>query len=163
MKTYVLAAVSAAVLMAGTAVLADQEEGGPGERPRHHRGGPGQGMMDPAMMVERMSRHLDLDEIQQQNIGNIVEAAKPELDALRARMHANKTAMHDLDPNDPDYSAKLDRLAVENGELVAEGTVLFGRVRAEVNKELTDEQREQLRAGAEQRRERMGERRHRKD
>lgn len=112
------------------------------------------GFRDPARMLERMARHLDLDEAQRQNISNIVEAAGPEIDALRDRARANRAAMRALDPADPDYSAKLANLATENGELVAESTMLFGRVRAEVSRELTAEQREQLAAMAAERHER---------
>ncbi len=160
MKTYLLILMSAAALTAGPAIsLADHDDERGGRGGWHQRGGPGGGFGNPERMVERMSRHLDLDETQQQALSNIVTAAKPEFDALRERARANRKAMRELDPADPDYSAKLSNLAAENGELVAEGTRLFGRVRAEVAGELTPEQRAELEAAITERRERFRERR----
>lgn len=120
------------------------------------RGGPGRGDMsqfrDPARMVERMSRVLDLDELQEQNIDNIVTAAKPEIDALRERRKETREAMRALDPADPDYSAKLSSLATDIGELATEATLLFGRVRLEVTEQLTDAQKAELEDAFEKRR-----------
>ena len=158
MKTYLLLVMSAAALASGPGIVsaqtddgrsADREYGsGKGRHGRH-------GFRDPARMVERMTRHLDLDETQQQTISNIVEAARPEFESLRERGMANRTAMRELDPADADYSAKLNNLAIENGELVAEGTMLFGRVRSEIAAELTDEQRAELEDLMSERRERF--------
>ena len=112
-----------------------------GQRGGH---GPGARFGDPSRLVKRMTRFLELSDTQEQTINNIVDAARPEFQALRERGRASAAAMRDLDTTDPDYSAKLTNLAIANGELATEGTILFGRVRAEVTAELTDEQRERL-------------------
>ena len=148
MKTYLLIFLSAAALFSGVEGVSAQSEdraankGHAGERHGHR--GFGRGFGDPARMIERMSRHLDLDETQQQNIRNIIDAARPEFDELRERARSNRKAMRELDTSNPDYSALLNNLAMENGELVAEGTMLFGRVRSEVDAQLTDAQRAEL-------------------
>jgi Spy/CpxP family protein refolding chaperone len=51
-----------------------------------HRGGPG--FDGPMFISERMADRLELDETQRQSIQNILEAAKPEFDALRERVRA---------------------------------------------------------------------------
>lgn len=162
MKTVLIliALAVTALFGAGTVWSADTEDGDD-RRAWGHRGGhgPGAGFRDPALMIERMSKHLDLDETQQQNVSNIVEAARPEFEALRDKARENRKAMRELDTTDPDYSAKLSNLATENGELMASGTILFGRVRAELSAELTDEQRATLEAHMKEGRKRFRHRR----
>lgn len=137
----VIAIVTALALVSGaTTGFAEQGDGHRGSRDGQHRGMRGDGPRDPAMMVERMSRHLDLDELQQEKLNNVMSAAKPELDALRDRARANREAQHGLDTNDPDYSTALADLAAEHGEIVASRMVLMGRIRSEINAELTEEQ-----------------------
>ncbi len=145
-------AMATAVMMctaAGTVAFAQDSEGhdgkrhmrGAGHRMNHHQFG------DPARMLARMTRHLELDETQSQTISNILEAAKPEIDALRERVQANRNAMHELDVDTSDYGAKLQNLSTEIGALTAEATLLHGRLRADVFAELTPEQRERAAAG----------------
>jgi len=135
--------------------------------PHGHRGdrhgSPGMGGFgpDPVFIVERLARHLDLDETQENRVSNILDAARPEFDALRDRGRSARENMKNLDPSDPDYSAALDNLAQESGDIMTEAALLFGRVRAEVHAVLTPEQVEELKAmterWAERRRSRHGE------
>ena len=97
-------------------------------------------MDDPARLVERLSVHLDLDATQEQQLNNIVDAARPELEQLRESLQENRKAMHALETTDPDYSAKLQNLSAANGELAAQMTLLHGRIRADVHAVLTPEQ-----------------------
>lgn len=143
MKAYLPIVLLTAAALTGGSVLANDHRG------RH---GGMSDFRDPTQMIERMARHLDLDEIQEQNINNILAAVKPEADALRQRGRESREAMRALDPADPDYAAKLNNLAAEIGELATEATVLFGRVRLEVSQELTAEQAAELAAFAEKRR-----------
>ena len=46
----------------------------------------GPGLHGPAMMSERMAERLGLDESQEQQVRDIIESAKPEFEALRARV-----------------------------------------------------------------------------
>lgn len=146
-KTVMLAGL-AALLSAGVVMSDEIDETSDARSERHHgadRGHrSGMSFRDPARMLQRLARRLDLDETQEQSIGNIVEAARPEASALRERARANFTAMRELATDDPDYSAKLSNLSLENGEIVTQGTLLMGRVRAEVNAELTAEQSAEL-------------------
>jgi len=149
-KAVLLAFVSVAVL--STAAYAGSGEGRHG--PTRHFGGPGFGMHEPGMLIGRMAEHLDLDDAQRESVNNIVSAAKPEIEALREKVRANHEALRTLDASDPE----VQNIAISNGELATEGTLLFSRIRSEVNAVLTDEQRAKLDTAKEHRRER-GERR----
>ena len=149
----ILAVTGLALALAGAAAAHD----------RGRLGGPGMGFgPEPAKIVERMSRHLDLNETQTVEIENIVTAAQPEIDALKARAREQRQAMRDLTPDSDDYSARLNDLAASGGQLLTEGLVLFGRVRAEVHEVLTPEQAAELQALMEKRAERVAERRARR-
>jgi len=151
MMKRILAATTAVMMCtaAGTWAFAQDSEGHDGKR--HMRGGSHRmqrdGFGDPARMLERMTRHLDLDDTQSQTIGNIIEAAKPEIDALHERAQATRKAMHELDVDDPDYGSKLQNLSTQIGALTSEATLLHGKLRAAVFAELTPEQRERAAEG----------------
>ncbi len=147
-----LATVSLAAL--STAALA--ERGGP---PGAFGGGPG--FMGPGLMLEHMADHLDLDDAQRDAVNNIIEASKPEIQALREKARANREALEALDANDAAYSAELNNIAISNGELATEGTLLFTRIRTEVHAVLTDEQIAKLERGKERMKKRFKERRQR--
>jgi len=129
-------------------------EGDRGDNHPHHRG-PRHGFDDPTVMIERMAKHLELDDAQKQSIANIMEASRPEFEALRDKSRANREAIHALDVADPEYGAKLQDLSSRSGELAAELSLLTGRVRGEIGTILNDNQRKAL----EDRMSRMGERR----
>ena len=137
-----------------TLALASGAQAGPGGGPAALFGaGPG-----PAAMLEHMADHLDLDDIQRESVRNILEAAKPEIEALGEQARANREALHALDTSDPAYTATLNDIATSNGQLATEGTLLFTRIRAEVDAVLTDEQREKLARSKERMRKSFGRR-----
>ncbi len=107
------------------------------------RGGFGPGGPDfggPELMLEHMADHLDLDDAQRATVQNILEAARPEFQALRDQARANREALRTLDAGDP----TVNDIATSNGELATQGTLLAHRVRSEVRSVLTDEQIEKL-------------------
>lgn len=145
-KAVLLAFVSVAVL--STIAYAGGSEGRPG--PGRHFGGHGFGMPDPGMMIGRMAEHLDLDDVQRESVKNIVDAAKPEMKALREQFSANHEALQALDAGDPE----VQNIAISNGQLATEGTLLFARIRGEIHAVLTDEQLAKAAELKEQRKER---------
>ena len=149
-KAGLLAFVTVAML--STIAYAGSNDGRPG--PGRHGGGPGFGMPDPGMMIGRMAERLDLDDAQRESVKNIMEAAKPELQALREQFRANQEALQALDAGDPE----IQNIAISNGELATEATLLFSRIRGEFHAVLTDEQLAKAAELKEQRKER-GERR----
>jgi len=155
MKIFTSISIGALMVLA----LAMSAFAAPGDGPRAPARGPGLGFGGPGFSIERMADRLDLDEIQQQNLANILEAAKPELEALREAQRANREAQAALDPADPNYANAINDIAAENGRLATEGTLLRSRVRNEINAVLTDEQREKLGQGRQRIRDNAGERR----
>lgn len=157
MKNFYMTMIAAMAAMAVSGEALAQEDGAAEhERDRRsemHRG-PGRGAGgDPAMMIERLAKHLNLDDVQRQSVTNIVAASQPEFAALREATRENREAIRALDVDDPDYGAQLQNLSVRSGELAAELTLLTGRVRGEIAAILTDEQQQLL----EDRMSRMGE------
>ena len=114
---------------------------------------------DPARLIERFTRHLDLDETQQAQVENILEAARPEIEALRERAETNRAAIRELDWNESDQAVRLNDLAVESGQIVTDGVLLMGRVRSEFRGVLTAEQIAEMEAMTERWHDRRDERR----
>ena len=102
-----------------------------------------------------MSAHQDLAATQHDTVQIILEAAKPEIEALREQVRANREALQALDPDDPAYATQLNNLALSNGQLATDGTLLATRIRTEIDAVLTDEQRQKLARGKERMRQRM--------
>jgi len=154
------------LLAAGTAVAQDAGQSG---MDRDHGGDKGKRMADrehrrsmgPERMASMMTRRLDLDEAQAEQVSNIIAAAKPEFDSLREKGHANREAMRDLNVEDADYDAKLQNLSADQGELATSASELRGRIRAEVHAVLTPEQREKMAAAGERGRDHGQRNRHR--
>lgn len=112
-----------------------------------HRGHERMGMnfsVDPARMLAKMERHLELDEEQSLAISNILDAARPEADSLHERTSKNRAALSALDPENADYHTSLQNLSALSGSLAAEGALLHGRVRVEIYAVLLPEQRQKL-------------------
>ena len=137
-----VAAIACFLLFTGT-VPAEPEDG---EHHRMHRGHGGMMHAGPDIdrIVGHMMQRLELDETQELAIRNILDAAKPEADALRQEAQSIREAMHALDVADADYDMNLQNYASRNGELATQVTLLHGRVMAEVNAQLTEEQRAEL-------------------
>ena len=118
-----------------------------------HPGGPGFGMgaaagiPDPELMIEHMADHLDLDESQRASVQSLLESVRPEAEALRAKAQANREALRALETSDPAYETTLNNIALSQGQLATEGTLLATRVRTELDAVLTDEQRAKLERG----------------
>ena len=146
------------VAMLATLALAATAFAGPDDGRKGQPGAPFPGLAGPGLKVERMAKHLELDEAQKQSIENILDASRPEFQALRTDFRANRRALDALDPADANYSAAINDIAAENGRLATEGTLLMSRVRNEIHAVLTEEQRAKLEQGK-QRRQGAGERR----
>ena len=162
MRSQLITALSVALLAAtsGTAMAAQPEAHDGHDRhdrkARFHRGGDHEAF-DPQAMIRHLGRKLELDETQQQEIDNILSAAKPQMDALRERAAANRKAMHELDAGDSYHEAKLDNLAAEKGAIVSEQAMLHGRLKSAIHAVLTPEQRQELAAKSGEMRHRPGE------
>ena len=128
-----------------------------GESRRHHR--MPFAMEDPERMLAHISRRLDLDDDQQQQLQNVVLAAKPQMQSLRDRARSVHESIRSLDPDSNDYDLRVHELATESGQVATEMTLAMAGLRAQVHAVLTPEQKtalENMRTSA-----RSGERRSR--
>jgi len=151
---------AAGIFLAMATLPAAAQDTGDADARKHTRGGfhhraAGE-FGDPERLVKMLTRHLELDDSQSQEVGNVVAAAKPELDALRERLRAARERMHELDVDSPDYGSELQNLATEFGAATTEAALLHGRVRADVLAVLTPEQRELAKTARENMRGRRG-------
>lgn len=137
-------AIFAAAIVAvfSTAAVAHPGGGMPG-----FFGGPEGGLAVPEIMVERLAMTLDLDDAQRDRIRNIIESARPEFMAIRDELRANREALESLDESDPGFAIVLEDIAMSNGQLATEATLVGFRVRSDIHAVLTDEQREKAERG----------------
>lgn len=153
-KTALLALLTSGLL--ATSVYADSNDRkGPRDR---QFGGPGFGLPHAAMISDRMAERLGLDETQRERVDNIMSAASPEMEALREKVKLNHEALRALGAGDPE----VQNIALSNGELATEATLLFARVRGELDAVLTDEQRATLAELKDRRKDRRSERKNRR-
>ncbi len=127
-RSGVLSAIGVLFLLAFTSVATAQEQGKDRSNQRDFEGR--------AIFSERMADRLNLDDVQRQTIRNIVDAAKPEMQALRERIRANREGLNALNAAD----ANLQNLAMEKGSLATEQTLLRHRVRNDIAAVLNEEQ-----------------------
>ena len=137
-----------ALLLAGNTTFADKnEQGDRGGKPGAGHSMMFRGPVDPERMVERMSRWLELDETQRQELTNIVLAAEPQVSELQARMRSNHDAVASLDVEDANYSTRIGTLALESGQIATEMTLLHAQIRADIHLNLSPEQQQKMAAG----------------
>jgi len=117
-------------VMLGLAMPAMAFPGDHGPRPGMHQ------------KFERMAEALELTDEQRRQFKQIHRKARPKLQEIGDAMQDNREALHRLSPADEDYAGQVERLAREQGKLVARMIRVRSRVRAEVYAILTPEQRE---------------------
>jgi protein CpxP len=109
----------------------------------------------------RMIRELDLSEAQREQVHEIMEAAKPQLVALREQIHANRIRLRETTPDDPNYSATVDEVSQAIAATTADMIRVSSRVRSDVYSILTPEQKAKAVELADRTEERMFERKER--
>lgn len=149
MNTTRIFLLSLALIAAPPMVTAD--DGASEARAGHERHARGDRRNNPERMLKRMQRVLDLTELQSQNIENTMLAAQPQLEALRDASRNNRQALRALDNSSPDYAVRLAELADEKGRLASQKTQLLGNLRADIEAQLTDEQRAELKSAMDRR------------
>lgn len=133
--------VLAVLAVTGGVADAGQEGGAHNDRwERSHDEAAGHGL--PGVISGRMAERLGLDDVQTQSVMNVMEAARPEFEALREQGRTLRKSIRDLDPGDSSYGVRLQDLSATSGQVATELVLLTGRVRADVHGILTPEQRQ---------------------
>ena len=113
----------------------------PGDRPYlqgRHCHPPGDAEGGPGM--ERMADHLNLSKEQRQAMHAIEDKYRPEMRDLRQLLADNRAALMKMDAGD----AKLQETAEAQGKTLADTMILRKKMHAELDKVLTEEQRQTL-------------------
>ncbi len=158
-RRHVMITIAAVALIAGsTLVLAGPGgPGTPGVRGGGRGGhggfgqGPGdggrlQGMRGPLGPLGRALHRLDLSDEQQAQVRSLVEAARPEMHALRTQLRESRQAFREAHPpTDFDEAAIRNQVAAQSA-VMADLAVLGAKLRADVLKVLTPDQLAELEA-----------------
>ena len=137
--TLMVTALAAGGLAAAVPVFANAH--GHGDRGCGHMSHMG-GYGSPGAGIERMARHLDLTGDQLTAVRAIEDKNRPQLRSLRDQMSANHRQLREL-AQAPD-AGKLRSVADAQGKAIADMIVLRAEMRMEIDKVLTDKQREKL-------------------
>lgn len=124
--------------------------------PHHGRGMPGMPVVDTVM---RAVMHLDLSDEQEDSIRGIMKSLKADDRALMKDMRSNREQLKDLIKADAFDESAVAEIAGAEGALTTERLILASRAMSQVYAQLTDEQRAELQAMAEERAARRAEKR----
>jgi len=144
----------ALLALAGTALAQGPEHFRDG--PHHGRGMPGMPVVD---MTMRAVMHLDLSDEQRDSIKDIMKSLKTEDRQLMKEMKSGHAQLKELIKADTFDETAVAEIAGKEGDLTAERLVLASRAMSQVYAQLTDDQRAELQAMAEERAQRRAERR----
>lgn len=149
MKTFTKAVLIGGLLAGGlaaagmTSALASPDEDG-----ECHRGGHsmkmGRHMDGEEHFLDHMTRRLDLTKEQQASIQEILKKSDTGMRETRDKLRANHEALRKLADDGQADAKQVQKLAQEQGRLIAEQIVQRTQVHGEIQKLLTDAQREQL-------------------
>ncbi len=114
---------------------------GPGGR----RGGGAFGQAgDGAPLLGYIARHLDLTDDQKAEVKKIAAAERTMMQPIHEQMRKNRTALQEATKEGQFNESEVTQLAQEQGQLMAQMIVSRERVKSQVYKILTPEQREKL-------------------
>lgn len=137
-----LAPVTAAAVLvsAGIVLAGDPPAGGAREYQHAPMLDPmfGGGLLGPHGFA-RMADDLGLSAEQRQTITGLLDAARPQMQAMRESLRTNADKLHGTMPDDPNYATVVAQVSQAAGELasrmVTEGSQLRSQVYAVLNKE----------------------------
>ena len=157
MNKLIITIVTTLLLTAAGTALAQDLYGEPGKKGQRHQRGP-QGMPVVQQLMRGLKR-LDLDDEQKASIKAVMQDLKAEVRPIMQEIKAGHVQLKELIKADSYDEKAVATLAEQEGNLAAERLMITSKALSEVFSQLTDEQRDQLAAMADERMERRGERR----
>jgi Spy/CpxP family protein refolding chaperone len=112
---------------------------GPGAGPGGRGAGKGRG--DPAARLQRMADEFGLSPEQRKQVRGIYDAARPQMEANRSQLRAERQRLRDADPGDRNHAATVAAASKRIGELTAQKVQQQEDLRRKVWQLLTPEQR----------------------
>ena len=156
MNKLIITLLTATMLIAAGNVFAEEPYGDPGQKgKRNQRGMQGNPVFD---QMIRGLRQLDLSEEQKESVQSIMQDMKAEVRPIMGEMRANHVQLMDLVKAESYDEAAVADLAQKEGDLAAQRIMIGSKAIAEVLSHLTAEQRDELTAKGEHRREQRRER-----
>lgn len=152
---HLIITVIIAVMVAGAAVL--QASPGFGDkrfedcRQSERHMSKGSGRYDDKSIVERMGKKLNFSEEQTAAVRTIADKVRPQKQQIRDNMREIRQQLRTLMEQDSFDEAAVRQLAEQQGSYKAELIVLRSKMRHEINKQLNETQRQQLREMRERR------------
>lgn len=102
--------------------------------------------------MEKMIKHLGLNDEQAKKVRSIRESFQPKMEALRSTMKENRKQLREEMHADNIDQSKVKKIAKTMGDLKANKIILRAEMRNEVHKVLTKEQRAEMKKQKEHRR-----------
>jgi Spy/CpxP family protein refolding chaperone len=97
------------------------------------------GMQD--RMIQKLMKRVELTDRQREAAHGIIDAYRPEFDALRDEMRTNGFRLLDISPDHVDYERVVTEVGRSSGELVVEMVEAGSRMRSDLYGILTADQR----------------------
>lgn len=131
-------------LAAGTQMATASNDERGGIRRGDHSRMPGPGMDDGNPLLERMTEQLNLTKDQQASVREILKKFEPKMRELMDKMRTSREALRKQTDDGKADDKQVQKLAQEQGQLMAETIVQRTRIDAEIQKVLTDAQRQKF-------------------
>jgi len=139
--------VSALLIAAGSAMAGEQ-----GNRGKHQRGGP-----EGSMIIDQFARELrqlDLSDEQKASVKVIMQDLRTKSKSISDDLRDNQMQLRDVIQADTWDENAAAQLAATEGDLTAQRTLLTSKALAGIYAQLNSEQRAEMEAKAEERKER---------
>jgi Spy/CpxP family protein refolding chaperone len=148
MKTIMKISLIGGLLISSMALAAPQPDADSkdGARGCHHGAHAGimkQGIKGEGRFLDRMADRLELTKEQRSSVKAALEKSKPQMTAIKEKMRTNRKALRELGRDGSDDS-RVQALARERGDLVANLVIERSKIRSDIQQILTDTQREQM-------------------
>ncbi|MGD9020882.1 MAG: Spy/CpxP family protein refolding chaperone [Lysobacterales bacterium] len=151
MSKSIITVITALLLAASGMAVAQDYDRGPGYKGKRPQRGMQNAPQSPVEGVMRAIRRLELSDEQKESIWNIAHDLKGDLHPIVVEMRAGQHQLRDLlRTGDFDENA-VAALAEKEGDLVAQRIMLTSEALAGIFGQLTEEQKDQLAAMAEER------------
>jgi protein CpxP len=149
MNKLIITIISALMLTVSSAALAQNPDGGFGDKgKRHQRGMQGNPFVEQVM---RGIKRLDLEDEQRTSIRSIMQTLKTDSRTLMEQTKAGHLQLRSLITAENYDEAAVEALAEKEGELATERMILSSRALSKIYAQLNEEQQAELNAMAAER------------
>ena len=141
-----ITALLAVVVLGGTGIATAGDQQHEGARSGHEHG-PGDAMFGGGFFgadIARMGDQLGLSAEQRESIKAILDAARPQMQAMRESLHSNMDKLRGAQPDDPSYATVVAQVSQSAADLASKMVTESSQIRSQVYALLTKEQKAKL-------------------